>query len=362
MAHLYGRHYTRKELLEHVGDISQIAGIKKIMLADGSEKGVEAYQAKTGSGLNFTVLAGRGMDLSSADWCGKSLCWISPTGQVASTHFEEPDSGWLRGFHGGLLVTCGLTQVGAPNIDQGEALGLHGRASYIPAHKVSYDGQWQGDEYVMWVQGKVRQTTVFGENILLTRKISTRLGDNRLWIDDTVVNEGYETVPHMILYHINGGFPAVDSGSELISPTLSVKPSEADISTENYDIFEPPTRGFIERVYNHEMASESDGTVVTALMNKSIPGGFGFYVKYSKHELPAFTEWKMNGMGTYVVGVEPGNCLTEGRAKERARGTLQYLEPGEVRNYHLELGVLTNEQEIMSIKERIARIKQTSAA
>ncbi|HPP75761.1 MAG TPA: aldose 1-epimerase family protein, partial [Armatimonadota bacterium] len=331
---------------------------------DGKEEGVEAYQVKNGAGLNFTVVASRAMDISSADWCGRSLAWISSTGETAPEFYEEPGLGWLRSFYGGLLVTCGLTQVGAPNIDQGTPLGLHGRISNTPAYQVSYDSKWEGDDYIMWVQGKVRETAVFGENILLTRKITTKLGDNRIWISDTVENQGFDSVPHMILYHFNTGFPLVSEDSELVSPTLSVSPRDpgSEVDIEHYYKFEPPTKGFTERVYYHNMAAEPDGTVIASLINRKIPGGFGIYIQYSKNELPFFTEWKMNGQGTYVVGLEPANCHPEGRAREREMGTLQFLEPGEVRKYNLEVGVLTSNEAILELQDRIEKAKRSEAA
>jgi hypothetical protein len=61
----------------------------------------------------------------------------------------------------------------------------------------------------------------------------------------------------------------------------------------------------------------------------------------------------MMGEGTYVVGMEPGNCLVEGRAKERERGTLQYIQPGEVREFDLELGVLDSADAIRSLEEEL---------
>jgi hypothetical protein len=353
MAVLYGKRYTRQELLSRVGSISQIAGIKKVRLADGKEDGVEAYNIRNGSGLNFTVVASRALDISMADWCGRSLSWLSPTGEVSPQYYEEPGIEWLRSFYGGLLTTCGLTQVGAPNVDQGKPLGLHGRISNIPAQKVCYGGEWQGDDYIMWVQGEIRQVAVFGENLVLTRRISTWLGNNRIQIEDTIENGGYETTPHMILYHINGGFPVVDEGSTFISPTLSIESRDVEVSTENFNIFELPTPGFTERVYYHDMASDKDNIVIAALVNRNIPGGFGFYVEYSKLELPYFTEWKMNGPGNYVVGMEPGNCHVQGRANERERGTLIHLEPGEKRSYKVEIGVLTSEEDINRLENRI---------
>lgn len=357
MAKLYGKHYTREELLTRVGSISQIAGIKKVRYADGSEDGVEAYICRTGSGFGFTVLASRGLDISQADWCGRPLGFMTASGENSPAYYDDKGMGWLRNFAGGLLVTCGLTYLGAPDVDEGEELGLHGRVSNIPARNVSYDAEWQGDEYVMWVRGRVRETRMYGENVLLTRKISARLGEDKLWVDDTVENQGFETTPHMILYHCNAGFPSLDGGSELVSPTLSTVPRDpgAEVEKERYAHFDDPTPGFKERVYYHDMAPGADGTVTAAIVNRRIPGGFGFYVKYFKDELPWLTEWKMNGLGTYVLGIEPGNCHVDGRSKERARGTLQFLEPGEVRKYRLEIGVLAGDKAISEVVEHAKR-------
>ena len=68
-------------------------------------------------------------------------------------------------------------------------------------------------------------------------------------------------------------------------------------------------------------------------------------------ELDHFTEWKMNNLGTYVVGLEPANCLVEGRDVDRAAGRLQFLEPGESREVHLEIGVLASAQEIEAFRK-----------
>ena len=42
MALLYGKKYTKQELLDRVGDISQIGGARQIKLAGGTHEGVEA--------------------------------------------------------------------------------------------------------------------------------------------------------------------------------------------------------------------------------------------------------------------------------------------------------------------------------
>jgi hypothetical protein len=360
MAKLWGIEYSKDDLLARVGDVSQIGGVRVHTLSDGVERGVRAAEFRTGSGLNFTVLVDRGLDISTAEYKGQPLAWRSSTGDTSPAYYEEPGLGWLRSFYGGLVVTCGLTYAGAPNVDQGKPLGLHGRVSNLPASNVYADAAWEDDSYDMWVQGKVRETAVFGENIELSRRISARLGEPKIWIHDVVTNLGYQETEHMILYHINVGFPVIDAGSRLIAPVLSHKPRDADaeIEKELYADFSAPIEGFRERVYYLEMAASADGSVGAALVNPGFKGGdgFGFYMRYSKQELPKFTEWKMMGQGTYVVGMEPANCWVEGRAKERERGTLQFLKPGEAREYHLELGVLASQEDIQVFEENVQAV------
>ncbi len=362
MPTLFGKKFTKTELLDRVGDISQVGGARHVRLAGGPYEGVEAVEFRTGTGFYFLAVPGRGLDITVAEHNGRALAWMSAAGERHAAFAEEPGLGWLRNFPGGLVTTCGLTYAGAPCEDGGEKLGLHGRYSNTPATNVWVDGEWEGDEYRMWAVGKVRESRLFGENILLKRRVSAMLGQNKFWIDDVVTNEGPSRSPHMILYHINGGYPCVDEGSLLLSPTISATPrdKEAETDKEHYYRMDAPTAGFKERCYYHEMAADKDGFVKCALVNKNMPDGsqFGFYVKYNKNELPQFTQWKMNGTREYVVGMEPANCKVEGRNKDRERGILQFLKPGETREYHLEIGVLTCADEVRELEDEIASMKR----
>ena len=361
MPKLFGKSYTKDELLERVGDISQIGGARQVKLVGGVQDGVNAVEFRTGSGFDFLAVPDRGLDITIAEHNGRSIAWRSAAGEVMPSMYDEPGLAWLRSFPGGLMTTCGLTYAGAPCEDNGEPVGLHGRFSNTPASNVWVDGEWEGDEYRMWAVGKIRESRIFGENLLLKRKVSAVLGQNKFWIDDVVTNEGPRRTPHMILYHINGGFPAVDAGSLFVAPTKNVQPRdvEAEEDKEHYYRNDPPTRDFKERCYYHDMATDNDGFVYTALINKNMPNGgeFGFYVKYNKNELPKFTQWKMNGTREYVVGMEPANCWVEGRAKERERGTLQFLKPGESREYHIEIGVLTTANEVAEFVDLVESLK-----
>jgi hypothetical protein len=97
--------------------------------------------------------------------------------------------------------------------------------------------------------------------------------------------------------------------------------------------------------------------VTSAIVNPDLDGGFGVYVTYNKNELPYFCEWKMMDQGTFVVGMEPANALVMGRPKERELGRLQSIEPGEVRRYSLEIGVVAGNDQIseLEVASRIAK-------
>jgi len=345
MVNLFGRSWSRAEVLERVGDVSQLGGARLLRFADGPETGVLAAEVRTGSGLAFSVLPGRGMDLGFAEYRGMPLCWRSSTGEIAASHYEPEGEGWLRGFSGGLMATCGLTTAGWPSTDDGRQLPLHGRASYLQARNVYVDGEWQGDDYVMWAQGRTRETVVFGEDVRLTRRVWARLGESRLFVDDVVENLGHQVVPHMIAYHINVGFPLLDAGSELISSAREIEPitEDREAALSEYTHYGPPHENWQASVLVHRVQASADGWATTAFVNRRL--GLGLYIKQHPEELPWLWQWKQLGKGTYVAGVEPANCFGRGRADDRRRGTLRFLQPGERQSYSLEIGVLDSAAE-----------------
>jgi len=335
-------HSSRKELLRRIGNISQIGGTRSVELQEGRERGVRAIDFDAGTGFRFTVLPDRGMDIFAASYRGCSLCWHSPTGAVAPAYYEPQGIGWLRNFYGGLVVTCGLTQVGKPCEDEGEELGIHGRASNAPARNVSHGTRWEGDECTMFAEGTMVDARLFGPQIKLTRRITAALGEDRFFIHDEAENIGHEPCPHMILYHCNIGYPVLDGGSRLILPSESATPINEDTAHDlEYADFTGPTPNYAERVYDHKIKPDPDGMVRAALVNESFGEGrgIGVYIRYRYDQLPRFTEWKMLGEGAYVVGMEPGNCSVRGRVAAREAGELVMLAPGEKRHYDLEIGV-----------------------
>ena len=193
------RHYTRAEVLERVGSIRQLGGVRRCLLDDGRSKGVTAFEVDTGAGFRFTVLPDRGLDISSASFRGTNLVHLTQNGEAHPAFYEPQGAGWLRTFFAGLLTTCGLTYLGPPGQDGEEILGLHGRATTTPARQVCDLSRWEGDEYLLEVTGIVEESQLFGDKIRLTRTLSTRIGSQSLTIRDFAENFGYQTAPFHIL-------------------------------------------------------------------------------------------------------------------------------------------------------------------
>ena len=338
---LFGRSLPGWELLRRVGRLDQVAGIEPVVLDDGPARGVRALRTRTGSGLSFTVLPDRGMDLAAAEHRGVPLSWLSHTGVVAPSFREMDGEGWLRSFHGGLLDTCGLQNVGPPGERDGEALGLHGRISNTPASNVSHEARWDETGCVLEARGEVREGKVFGANLVLRRKISTCIGQSSIRIEDIVENEGFDPSPLMLLYHINLGWPLLDETARLVGPGETPVPrdEEARGELETWDRFAAPTPGFKERVFYHRPVAGAGGWAEARLENPALEGGLALAVRFRPEELPEFVQWTMTGEGTYVVGLEPATCRVGGYEAEKRAGRVIWLDPGEVRRYRLEIEV-----------------------
>ncbi len=360
---LYGKKLTVRQLRRRVGNMDQVAGVRTVQLDDGKERPTRAALVHTGVGLEFAVLLDRCLDIASASYMGKAMGWRSKTGDVAPQYFEPEGLRWLRSYSGGLVTTCGLMNVGAPRPESALlGTGLHGRIGHTPAKDVKITQEWQGQDYVLSVTGTMRETVVFGENLTLTRTVSTKLGQTRFWIHDVVTNEGFDTIKYMLLYHCNIGWPAVDEGSEMISPSRLVAPrdAEAEEGKEDWYKVDAPIHKYAEKCYYHDMTPARDGTVTVAVVNDGfISGreGFGVYVKYNKKQLPRFVEWKQMGEQDYVIGLEPCNCGVEGRQIDEELGLLHSLRAGERSEFHLEFGAITTKEDRKALKAACAEVK-----
>ena len=72
--------------------------------------------------------------------------------------------------------------------------------------------------------------------------------------------------------------------------------------------------------------------------------------RYRPSQLKYLCQWKMMGEHDYVLGLEPGNCTPDGRAAMRSRGTLDYLSPGEQRNFSITVTLIAGPEEWHHLK------------
>jgi hypothetical protein len=336
---LGGKTWERRALEARLGRLEQLGGLRRFRLSEGREDGVEQIQVRTGAGLCYYVSPSRAMDISLAEFAGMPLSWQAPNGDSHPAYYDARGAEWLRTAVGGLLMTCGLSYVGAPGEDQGQAFGLHGRIHHLPARQVAATGSWQGDNYEMQISGVVEEAVIFGEHLRFSRTIRSTLGVNRIEIEDQVENVGFSATPLMILYHFNFGFPLLGEQTRLHFPSQKVVVRDEGTPLEGYDRWQEPQPGYQERVYYHqEFVSDRVSAVVH---NPAFPLPYGparplsVRLSWFTSQLPRLVQWKMPGAGTHVLGIEPANCYVEGRAVERARGELEMLAPGETRDFHL---------------------------
>lgn len=369
MPELWGRNITKRELLRRVGRFDQVAGVRLVTLGDGMGRGVRLVEFRTGTGFSFDVVVDRTFDVGRCEMGGRPLAWIANPGTVGPWYYENDDWGWFRGWGGGMVVTCGLDHTLGPGDDDAEDFhqphirktqhfGLHGRVGGLPAKLTGYGERWEGDECILWAEGEVHQSMIFGEHMTLRRRIEARVGESRFTIHDEVENVGHHPTSHMYIYHCNAGYPIVDGGSEIIVPASRTW-TDYGVPIEGYRTLSDPIPSFTEACFEHDVIAEPAGTVPVAVVNRNI--GLGVYQVFKVAQLPHHTVWRMMGEDTYAVAMEPGSNRDAGRWDARKRNELQILEAGETRQYDLEIGALDGAAAIEEFAARVDRLHPVPA-
>lgn len=331
MADIYG--LPAGQAIARIGSLDQVARVDRFIEDDGPARGARRIRVVNGGGLEFDVHPDRGLDIGAATFHGMPLAWLSATGITRPDAYEPQGAGWLRTFGGGLVTTCGLTSFGPPADDEDGIVGMHGRIGTVSARVT----ETSADTERVVVAGEVRQAAVFQENLVMRRRISSEVGSNSFRIDDTITNEGESDSPHMVLYHVNLGWPLIDEGTEIDIPSRSVHARDADGESgfDERSRIGAPITGYREQVFVYETADQREAVVTNAARGVSLA------LRYSE-SLPALFEWKMTATKHYVLGLEPANTPDiRGRAAAREAGVLPRLRAGESSTYSIEIEVKT---------------------
>ena len=339
----------KRQLLRYIGDYSQVFGIKDYTLSGGKAAGVRAFDVCNGAGLEFTVVADRCLDIGRLAFKGVNCSYLSKTGIVSPAYYYGNDPAFFKNFSGGLLATCGLRNVGSSSDDNGELFPIHGLISNTPAEEVCASTDWEGDVPVMTVSGQMREARFFGENMRLKRKISCPYGENRISIHDCVENMGFRDERLMLLYHFNLGYPLLDEDAVLISPSRTVVPRDAEAAkgVDAWQQMQPPTQGYAEQVFYHDLKTDAEGNTFVALVNHRLALAIAFH--FNKNQLFNLTQWKQMGEGEYVLGIEPCNCYVGGRLDPRNNVNPVYLKPGESKHFDIDIEIVSGSDAIQEL-------------
>lgn len=362
---IFGHRLTPRELRERTGDTESVAGVRQVVLDNGSERGVRAVQLRTSAGLEVEVLVDRALDLGAARLRGVPFGWRSGNGfrhPGLHEHHDEGGLSWLRALDG-LLVSGGLdhtlfggdVDATAYNYPPKQTVnhGLHGRLTAIPGRLLEAREVWDGERCVLRVRGEVVQATSFGEHLRLTRTIEADFDGLEIRLHDVVDNLGFDPTPHMFLYHLNFGWPLVDAGTEFVA-AISETPWRSDSVAEqgvSYRTLPEPQPRFVEQVHEHTLLAEGDGRHRVALVRGDET--LGVEVSWDSATMPHFFEWQNLRSGQYAIGLEPSTHAVAGDAAAREDGSMTWLEHGETRSYSTTIRVLDGAEAVRASRAAI---------
>ncbi len=311
---------------KYIGHPAQISGVEELILAKGKGKGMTLLQVRNGLGLEITLSADRAMDIARVTFKGNNLGYFSPCGYVAPSFYDNRGAGFLKSFTAGFMTTCGLTAVGSPCTDNGEELPLHGTIANTPCENYSYEET----ESEITVKAQVRDAAIFAHQLILEREYRISKTENKVLLCDKIKNIGSAEAPLEVLYHCNIGYPLLSENTVLDIPASVTEPRNDHAKKGLSDCLkmEKPQRGYEEMCYYHTL-SQGKVSAYCPDIKKRVT------ISFDTAELPCFVEWKMMGEQDYVLGLEPGNCLPDGRDVMRQKGMLEFLKPDEEKRHHI---------------------------
>lgn len=308
-------------------NVDAVLSVRESIVMGGPASGMRAIDLRVVGGIDVRVLPDRGFDLGPAWFRGAPLAWTSRIGE--SGPLDRLDGmRWGEAFGGGLMVTCGLRNVGMPS----EGHGLHGTHSHLAADEIRID------RFVEPGQAGIAASAVIEDGdppapLQVERTIRTYAGEGRVEITDVTENLGDAVAEAPLLYHFNFGYPLWTGTATLELPVSATvaRDSASEAALDSYRVV-PVVAEVPERVLEHEPVG-ADGWGSARIANREL--GVAVTLRWRLAELPRLNQWLDPNPGMAVLGIEPANCSTRGRAHDRSEGRLPTLDPGERRETRL---------------------------
>ena len=271
-----------------ISNFGQVASLRRYTLTEGSEKGLDVLDCDNGK-IRFLLNLNKACDIMQLYHEGQNVSFVSKNG------FTNREIPFLNRFEGGMLYTCGLDSVGGR-----EGYELHGTLHNTPAKLLST----VCDENGIVIEAVIRDTALFGKNLVLKRKITSKIGGDSVTLEDTLINEGFGDEEYCLLYHVNVGYPMLDEGARVIADVIKCEPRTpwaAEHERDMYDMSDAVPN--MEETCYFLTLKKPEISLVNEKLGKTLT------VSYSAETLPHFVEWKSMASGDYALGLEP--CTTE---------------------------------------------------
>ena len=335
----------QSDLMKKVGSLQQAAYVRPVCYQEGRSGGMRAFEVKNGP-LCYTLMADKCLDMSEMSYGGVNFSFLSKPGLQGRNPYDTNGEEAIRSIMGGMFFTAGAESICAPCRVNGTDYPMHGRLRTTPGEHLSSDAFWADDGYHLRVSGEMREAALFGENMVLRRRVETVYGTKTVTLTDEFQNQAYRDEPLMLLYHINLGWPFLDESLRLYLPTRSVTPrDEASRGHEGeYDRMDPPKENEPEYVFIHDMKTDAAGATCAIAVNEAL--GLGLAIRWNTKNLPRFMQWKSTASGDYVIGLEPANSSVFGRPWHEERNSVHTLAPFATETNEIAFTVLSGQEEI----------------
>ena len=321
------------KLLKKLGNIDQAAGIRNAEIIGGRGEHIRIAEFYNAAGLRFTVVPDLGMDLFELSYKGVNFSFQSKNGMTSPQAFNAMNGEFAEQWSGGMMVTCGLDNVGG-HTSEGGVFPTHGRIHYVSAKHFGTEAFWEGDRYVLRAHGQIDQTKMYSRHLEIRRTITTEMNSRKIVIHDRITNYEAEDEPYMLLYHVNFGFPLLDADTTVHVPDGVTTVPMNDISTDSVHMMDP-VDGRGEELYLHtDFGKTGEGRI----WNERL--GLGAYVRFGTDNLPNLIEWKNMKSHDYVLALEPCNTFGIDRTEARKQGKIAVIPAYSSIENELEIGIL----------------------
>ena len=204
-------------------------------LGDGVERGIRMLEFRTGTGLRFTVLVDRAMDIAECEYNGRGdrLALARPASAIPACTNMRARAAWPgRAAFPACSSPAGWTTSSAAKrcrptattipAARPSAIRCTAASATIPARLTGYGEAWEGDAASLWAEGVVRQATVFGEDLHLIRRIEAEVGGNEIRLHRPRGEHGFCRRRTCCSTTSTSAIPLLDEGTRYLAPITDV--------------------------------------------------------------------------------------------------------------------------------------------